>query len=247
MSLKGKNYLVIGATSGMGRSTAIKLYKEGAKVVIVARNEDKLLEMANGLGDRAYGYSFDMNNYKDLSSLFDFCRKNVGKLDGMFFSVGVCELAPIRVVDSARALEIIGLNCVSFLEAGKLFSMKKNSNDSSCIVGISSYESSLCDKGQSVYAGSKACMEAFARVMSKEFASRGIRVNTISPAIVDTDMLHRTQANGEYSYERIQEIQRFGVIDPDKVAELAVFLLTDANPFVTGENIRMSAGWIGEF
>ncbi len=230
----------------MGLQTAKKLFSTGAEIVLVARSMDKLRTIAEEMGERTHIFSFDMQQYTNVESIFEFCKDKVGKLDGMFFSVGVCEVLPIRAVDPERAMEIIGINSMSFLQAGRFFAQKKYSNDGSGIVAISSYESSLCDKGQSIYAGSKACMEAFARVMAKEYAGRGIRVNTISPAIVDTQMLHRTQESGAYSYERIKEIQHFGVIDPASVADLAVFLLSEENKYVTGENIKMSAGWLGE-
>ena len=95
-------------------------------------------------------------------------------------------------------------------------------------------------------AATKAALEAYVRVASKELALRKIRVNAILPAIVDTPMLHRTQEQGSYSYEEIEQIQAFGVIDPVQVAYLSTFLLSDCAKFITGESIKMSAGWIGE-
>lgn len=246
MMFSGKNILIVGASSGMGEAAAYYLHEQGAHVILVSRNEDKLQKIAEKLGERVSYFPFDMNQLEKIKSIFVFCKKEGLKLDGMLFTVGVCDMMPVRSNNLEYAIQLMNLNCMSFLELGKYFSSKRYSNDGSSIVAISSYESTLCDKGQSIYAGSKASLESFAKVMAKEFVSRRIRVNTILPAIVDTPMLHRNQEAGNYSYDEIREIQALGVIEPQQIAYLAAFLLSSQSKFITGESIAVSAGWIGE-
>lgn len=246
MNFQGKNILVVGASSGMGKEIVYHLHSLGAQVVMVARSENLLKDIATELSERIYYYSYDMNDINNIKNIFLFCRENGIQLDGLVYTVGMCDMVPIRSMSYERAMESMKVNCLAFLELGKFFSSKRYSNDNSSIVAISSYESILCDKGQSLYAGSKSSLEAFVRVMSKEFVSRKIRANAILPAIVDTPMLHRNQESGNYAYDEISTIQALGVIDPKQIAYLTAFLLSDQALYITGESICVSAGWIGE-
>lgn len=243
---ENKNYLIAGASSGMGEVIARRLHQLGANVILVARSKERLKLIVDELQDRADYFVYDLYDVHNIKDIFTFCKDKSYKLDGMVYTAGVCDMMPVRINNIVRALEIMNLNCMSFLEMSKYFSSRRYSNNASSIVGISSYEAFLCDKGQSIYAGSKNTMESFAKVMAKEFVDREIRVNTIEPAIVDTPMLHRNQESGNYSYEEIRKIQALGVIDPMQIAYLAEFLLSDRSSFITGTSIPVSAGWIGE-
>lgn len=246
MNFQNKNILIVGASSGMGKEIAIELDNSGASVILVARDEDKLQILKKQLSDRALCYSCDVSNIESIKAIFNFCKEKSKRLDGLVYTVGICDMIPVRSMIADRALYSMNVNCVAFMELVKFFSSKRCSNDGSSIVAMSSYESTLCDKGQSLYAATKAGLEAYVRVASKELATRKIRVNAILPAIVDTPMLHRSQEQGNYNYETIEQIQAFGVIDPVQVAYLSTFLLSDHARFITGECIKMSAGWIGE-
>lgn len=241
---EGKNILIIGASSGIGKVTAEHLYKKGANLILVARNEDVLQEMTDSMPGRCIWYKYDLLDLENIKDIFTFCKDKGIKLDGMVFTAGVCELAPIKTMEISWAERVMKLNALSFLELGKYFAQKKYSNEASSIVGLSSYEALLFDKGQSVYAASKSALDAFAKVMAKEFVKRSIRVNTILPAMVDTPMLHNNQ-DGEVNYEAIRHTQALGVIEPMQIAYLVEFLLSDCSKYITGEGIAVNAGWIG--
>lgn len=242
----GKNILITGGSSGIGEAAARYLSSLGAAVILVARNEEKLSKVVNSLSNPGYYYVYDLEDGYHIENIFTFCREKGLKLDGLVHSAGFCSMAPVRMNRMDVAKKVMDVNCLAFLELGKYFSSQKYSNSHGGMVGISSIEAALCDKGQSTYAASKAALEAFVKVMAKEFAGRGLRVNAIAPAIIDTPMLKNSQEAGRYSYEEIKEIQAFGVIDPIQIAYLIEFLLSDKASYITGACIPVSGAWMGE-
>ena len=151
MNFKDKNVLIVGASSGMGKEIAIELDNSGASVILVARDEDKLRTLKKQLSDRTLYFSCDVSNIETVKGIFDFCKENSKKLDGLVYTVGVCDMIPVRSMVADRALYSMNVNCVAFMELVKYYSSKRCSNDGSSIVAMSSYESTLCDKGQCSY------------------------------------------------------------------------------------------------
>lgn len=104
--MQGKNILVTGASSGIGKETALYLAKQGATVVLVARNETRLKEVKNAIGEHVYSYICDLNQLKSIKGIFEFCKEKGLKLDGMVHAAGISNPIPVRSV-SVESLSLI--------------------------------------------------------------------------------------------------------------------------------------------
>ena len=185
-----KNILITGASSGIGKEISLYLAKQGATVILIGRNEERLREIKEQIGDKAYTYVCDLNHTEKIRGIFDFCRENGLKLDGMVHSAGISEPMPVRSVSIQNVEETMRVNCMSFAELGKYFGGKRYSNEQASVVAISSLAATRPAMGQVSYAASKAALNSMVEVMSKEFLKRKIRVNAIMPSYVDLSLIH---------------------------------------------------------
>ena len=237
--MEGKKILVVGASSGIGRATAVYLAKQGATVVLCARNEERLNEVAQEIGKKTYVYACDLKREGSAENVFRFCEKNQLLLDGMVYSVGISLPILIRSVSRADMDNVMNTNYYSFVELAQCFYNKKYSSKGAAIVALSSIAAANPIRGQSVYASSKAALDTTVKVMAKEFIKRKIRVNSILPSYVSTPMIE-----GEVTYGTNNGVENMplGVIEPVQIAYLVEFLLSDKSKHITGEMIQVSSG-----
>lgn len=251
--------LIIGGSSGIGAACARRLSAGGRTVILVARDKEKLRALAETLPSEALCLPYDLNNLEGIKSIFTFCSQNSQRLDGMIYCAGKDSVCPVKASQPALMEEIMRINCVAFLEAAKHFYSKRYSNNYSKIVAISSSASQSCDRGMGMYSASKAALNALVKTMAKEFTRRGILVNAILPAGVMTPMAaEKMQITSEIGPINVDlEIQRlnenpiplnsegdqpYGIISPDSVADLAEFLISEQNKYITGALLPISAG-----
>lgn len=228
--------LVTGASSGIGFNTCVHLDSVGYKILAVARSEERLGKLSNLLRNEHVIYQFDLANLADIENIFFKCKEMGFKLDGMVHCAGVNRDQPVRTNSLADMAETFNVNLLSFVQLASFFCKKKYSNENSSIVAMSSTAAIACDKGMCTYATSKAGIDAAVKVMSKEFSSRKIRVNSIQPGYVNTQMIEQFMENAN--------AQPLGIIEPVDIAFLIEFLLSDKAKFISGSNIKMSAAAI---
>lgn len=233
VELNNKKILVMGATGGIGRETAITLSKLGAKIVVSGRDEAKLEKTLSLLiGEGHYSLVFDIREIADVK---DFMSAVVTldnkKLSGVVYSTGVIPVRPIKNTSYDFLHDVMTVNYYGFVEVVRHFSNRKYSNGGS-VVALSSYASINGDKGQLAYAASKGAIDSSVIVMAKELHAKGIRVNAIRPAVVsyenidEDDLLPGTQD--------IIDRMLTGAIDPVNIAEQIAFLLSDYSSGVYG-------------
>lgn len=244
MLWKDKYYLIVGASSGIGQEVAEYLDSLGANIVMVARNAEKMELIKRGMKDTTKIIQCDVSNVEDIPKIFDDLRQDGIKLDGLVYSAGIVQPEPIKAASAEEFQNIMQVNTIAFFEFGKLFSLKKNSNDNASIVTLSSIASLHCCSGQGTYAASKSAVNALVKVMSQEFLRRHIRVNAILPALVDTKMGRDWNhvINNDESEET--SVQPFGGIPARQIAYLCEFLLSDKSNYITGTLIPVGAGTI---
>lgn len=237
--MKGKNILITGASSGIGKETAVYLASEGANVILTARNEGKLKQTASQIGKHAFVYACDLKKQEEIAGLFQYIREQDILLNGMVHSAGIAKPVPVRAESLVSMEETMRVNCFSFLELGKQFFNRKHSQKESAIVAISSMAAVRPIMGQAAYASSKAALNSIVEVMAQEFIKRKIRVNAIMPSYVETPMV-----SGDIGYGMNQGIENMplGVIDPKQIAYLAEFLLSDRSLHITGAAIPVTSG-----
>ncbi|MEI6683981.1 MAG: SDR family oxidoreductase [Bacteroidota bacterium] len=239
--LTGKTVLVTGASSGLGRQTAITASEYGARVIITGRHAERLGETFRLLqGEGHLQFHADLTIQADIDSLV----AALPLLDGLVHSTGISELSPARFItkDIIANTFRISFDASVLLTAGILGKRKLTKGNSS-IVFISSISTRYPFVGGAMYISAKAALEAYARVLALELASRGTRVNCVAPAFVRTPMLEETAENfSREAVDKIEERQLLGLGDPVDVANVIVFYLADASRWVSATNLILGGG-----
>jgi len=236
----GKNVLVTGGTSGIGKEVVKKLHKSGATVIIIGRSLEKLKLLEKELQERVFIQSFDLKELQKIEEIFKFCKARQLKLDAFVHAAGIGTIMPLKMIETDIMVEIMHVNCLSFIELGKYFARKSYSNDGSAILAVSSDSTQTLPRGNLAYAVSKAGLETAVKIMAKELIKRKIRVNAILPGYVNTPMY--TEEYIENFLGGIQQIQPLGLIQPYDVACLIEFLISERAKYITGSCIPITAG-----
>lgn len=245
IDLSHKTILVAGASSGIGAETAILCSNLGAKVVLVARREEKLREVMQNLqGDGHSYYTYDLNKLDGIESFVKSVVKETNALDGMVYSAGIPGTRPLRMLKPSSLSDVMNINFNAFVELVRCTTKKKMFNSGMSIVGISSISSTMGGLGKTAYCSSKAAMDSAVRCMAKELAPSGIRVNTVCPGIIETALFQTFKDNAGDSHDAQAKIERqyLGLGKPIDVANTIVFLLSDASRMITGANIGVDGG-----
>lgn len=234
-----KSVLITGASSGIGEAVAQYLDSVGYRVILVARRMEKLKKMASTMSEDTVCISYDLQNLTNIESIFLQIKEAGIKLYGLVHCAGINRDQPVKTNVLEDMVQVMNINLMSFIELAKYFCRKKYSEEGSAIVAMSSTAVYGCDKSMCTYSASKAGLDAAVRVMSKEFAKRKIRANTIQPTYVDTEMARNTP-----DYEAKFASQPLGVIQPVEIAYLVEFLLSEKAAHISGSNIKMSSAAI---
>lgn len=241
-NLTGKTILVTGASSGIGQAVAIACSQMGANVVITGRNKDRLdSTLAHMEPGEHLTIAAELTKIDERCSLV----AQLPKLDGIVHCAGVGSRVPCKSVDQNSIDSVMKPNFDApvLLQAAILSNKKLNKGSS--VVFIASRAASSPSMGNAVYSASKGAIMSYAKCLALELSSRQIRVNCICPAMIWTDLILRDGL----SKEELEEAQlkyplkRFG--KPDDVANLALYLLSDASSWMTGSNIDLSGGGEG--
>ncbi|AEY65119.1 SDR family oxidoreductase [Clostridium sp. BNL1100] len=247
MDLSGKNILVTGASSGIGKGIAIYLSKIGANIIMAARNEEKLKETYNELepGNHSY-YLIDLNNLDEIEGMIDDICSDDRKLNGIVHSAGISRTIPIQYLKMDNLKSIMSINFYSFMELVKHFSKRKYNDNGGSIVAISSISSKLGARGLAAYCASKGALDSAIRPMALELAAKNIRINSIAPGMIKSqiyDGLIELVNNKDFETD-LKKRQIMGLGKPEDVASAAAFLLSDASKFITGTSIIVDGGYL---
>jgi NAD(P)-dependent dehydrogenase (short-subunit alcohol dehydrogenase family) len=246
IDFQDKTILVIGASSGIGKETAILLSTFGARLVLVARREDKLRETFAALAGDGHGYiPADISDLDGMENLFKIVKEEYGCLDGMVYTAGVNTTMPLQQLKPSRIQETFAINFFAFVEAVRQATRKGRFNKGMRIVAVSSNAAIRGDKAHTAYSASKAAMNAAIRCMAKELAEKEICINAVGPALTDTEM-YRMYAVGSGDVDggeaELRKRQYLGMIKPLDVASAIAFLLSPASRMITGIALPVDGG-----
>lgn len=241
----GKKYLVTGASSGIGRATAICLSKQGAAVVMTGRNEERLQETREQMeGTGHILISEDLCKMDNMEPFFQKAVSDDVKLDGIAHCAGIGLVASINSLNKKAFDDMMHINIYSLLDMIRLFSKRKYHNPGTgSVVAISSVAAVAPDKCQTIYAAAKAGMNAAIQTVAQEVAAKGIRVNSIMPGFTKTQMYYDyIEEFGESAAQVYVEKQLLGVPEPEEIVDTIMFLLSDASGVITGRAMYVDSG-----
>lgn len=237
-----KNIIITGASSGIGRALVNQLDCESNNLIIVGRSEANLAALAVQLGTSCTPVAIDLSDLEQLPALF---AQLPQQIDGFVHAAGVESVEPVKLLSYMKFDYIMRLHLYSFVEIVKLIEKNKKKSDEyyTSVVAISSTASDSGGIGQTMYAASKAALEASVRVLSKELATKRIRINAIKPGIVDTEMTRRWMKRiGIEDAVEVEKMQLSGMAKPDEIANLIAFLLSDLSRHIVGTQIKIDGG-----
>lgn len=247
IDFSGKKIVVAGASSGIGRQTAVMLSGLGAQVVAIARREEKLIETLQLLEGTGHSYYVsDLGVLDEISELFERISEEQGALAGLVYCTGISQNRPLKIAKPAYTEEIMRVNFLAFWETVRQFAKKGRYEQNAKIVGISSVASVRPGKGQGIYAASKAAMDAAVLVLAQELQKEGIMINTIRPGWVKTELLSQFYDSHENAEELIYEAQPLGPIEPNEIAKMAAYLLSPYAQHITGSHVEISGGYLSK-
>ncbi len=239
-SLEGKTVLVTGASSGIGRSTAIECSKLGAKVVVTARNEERLKETLAALeGEGHRMICFDL---AESSKLDDFVAQ-LPTLQGLVSNAGINKMSPVTFIKEEDLNEVYQVNAISPIMLLRLLLKKKKLEKGSSIVFTNSLSGiGTVGVGNAVYASSKGALSMFVKVAALELAIKKIRVNAVCPGMIQTQMIQEGTVLEQLD-EGLKDypLGRYG--EPNDVAYAIIYLLSGASNWVTGTNMVIDGGY----
>jgi NAD(P)-dependent dehydrogenase (short-subunit alcohol dehydrogenase family) len=246
-TLEGKKILITGASSGIGKQCAISCSQMGAIVILIGRNEEKLIKTMALLskGDHQY-YVFDVTNYPEIESIVKEAVDKTGKISGFIYSAGIEIPMPLNVTQPEHYEALFATNVIAGFEFAKILSKKKYSDESgSSFVFIASIMSTVGDSSLSGYSASKGAIVAGIRSIALELANKKIRVNAISPAqISDTKMTsNKFSLLNKEDIDKIYDRHPLGLGSAEDVANGCVYLLSDASKWITGTNLIIDGGY----
>ena len=238
-TLEGKTILVTGASSGIGRGIAIACSKMGATIVINGRNERRLAETINEMkGDNHLSLAADLSDGQALSAMV----AKLPKLDGIVHCAGIGQRVLCKQLQETDVDDMMEVNFKAPVMLQAEILKQKKINKGASVVFIASIASGSPTIGNAMYSASKGAIISYANCLALELAPRFIRVNCILPAMIWTDLIFK----GGLTEEELKEdekkypLKRYG--KPEDVANLAIYLLSDASTWMTGSSIKITGG-----
>ena len=240
--LDGKNILVTGASSGIGKAIAVACSNMGATLFITARNEDRLNETFSLLqGSDNRMIIADIEKESDRLKLIE----KLPQLDGIVHNAGIGNRVLCKNITESDLNEVFDINVKAPVLLQTLLLQKKKVNKNASIVFIASRAASFPSAGNAIYSASKGAVISYAKCLGLELAPRKIRVNCICPAMVKTAFADKSGIGEDILNELKDKYPLKRVGEPKDVANLAVYLLSDASEWMTGSCIDITGGGEG--
>lgn len=239
--LFNKRILVTGATSGIGKQIATTCAANGATVIFSGRSGEKLQALKESFGNDHLYIEADLDNDEYINKVAELC----GPLNGIVHCAGILKTLPARFITRQTLQETINTNFFSSALLTTAILKKKAISRGGSIVFISSIGGNfIASKGNAMYSASKGAVNAYAKVLALELSSSQIRVNTLNPGMVKTEMWNLDSSS--ISLEQLAEDEKrypLGYGEAIDIAEASTFLLSDKSKWITGSNIVLDGGF----
>jgi NAD(P)-dependent dehydrogenase (short-subunit alcohol dehydrogenase family) len=243
MGLKGKTILVTGASSGIGKQTAITLSILGARLVLVARDISRLKETASQMNHSNHHIiPFDLNNTDEIPHWMMSISEDIGPLDGLVHSAGIVQLQPLRYLKQNDLESLMRINLFAAMALAKGYRQRGVCNKGGSIVFLSSVRGISGEAGVAAYAASKGALISMTKSLAVELAPEKIRINCVAPGLVQTEMVNNDKQLPA-QLERMEQQHLLGIGTPEDVANAIAFLLADTGKWITGTTLVVDGGY----
>lgn len=239
----GENFVVTGASSGMGRDVAISLGKAGAKVLAIGRNVERLQLTKAECAENIFTVSVDVCNTEAMeNAIKDFVNEH-GKLNGCVHAAGVNTFTPLKSYDNSEAERIMSVSFWAGIELVRLVTKLKYGHKGSSSVLYSSVCAKSHEKGMFAYAASKAAINSAVGSIAKEICNKGHRINSILPGWVESSNMTES-FDGLIYQDNFKKNHLLNLAKPSDVTGMVLFLLSDRARWITGTNIAVDGGFL---
>ncbi len=249
MKLQGRTAIVTGSTRGIGLGIARAFAREGATVIVTARNAGDCRAVAAEIekaGGRAIGVAADLSKSEEVRRLAREAEGALGaRVDILVNNAGQPRVAPSVELAEGDYRYTLDLNLTAYFLLSQEVARGMLARRSGAIVNVSSINGTIAFPQRLAYCVSKAGVNMLTKVMAIEWAGQGVRVNAIAPGYVETEIVKGLAAKGILDRERLKRRTPMGRLGlPEEVAEAAVFLASDDAAFVTGSVLTVDGGWM---
>ena len=245
--LKNKNIIITGASSGIGQATSILCSKLGARILLIGRREEKLKEVISEM-DNPSNQTYlvgDITNHDEFEFNFKEKLTSFGKVDGVVHSAGIEMTRPLKMLKTKSLNEVMQLNLFSPINITRILNGRGIFNENGgSIIFISSIVGLLGQPGKVGYSASKGALISASKSLALELASKKIRVNSVLPAMVKTEMsINLLEKLPDDAKDKIEDMHPLGIGTPNDVANAVVFLLSDLSKWITGTSMIVDGGY----
>lgn len=236
--LENKTILITGASSGIGRATAIECSKAGATVFLTARNKERLEETLRAMEPGNHKIVLaDMTSVEDLQALVD----EIDSIDGVVLNAGINDKMIVKKLDDTYITKMLSTNFSGSALLMKSLLKSKKLKKQASVVFMSSVSAFYPSVSNALYAASKAAINQFSKVLALELLPMKARVNCIQPAFVETDLIKKYDAATLDEIRSNYPLGRFA--KPEEIAYAVVYYLSDASQMVTGTSLVIDGGY----
>ncbi|WP_349904867.1 SDR family NAD(P)-dependent oxidoreductase [Parafrigoribacterium humi] len=245
LGLGQKTLLITGASSGIGKETAIRASRYGARVALLARRATVLEEVVTELhGSGHLVVPYDLSNTEGISGVVRGVAQDLGGLDGLVHSAGTHQVSSLRSIRTADIQGMLDLNVTAALMLAKGFRQKQVRKPSASLVFLSSAVGLVGQSGVSAYSAAKGALVTVTKSLALELSREDIRVNCVCPGIVRTEMTKGLQEQiGAKSFQTVSDAHPLGLGEPSDVANAILFLLSNSSRWITGSSLVVDGGY----
>ncbi|WP_413732624.1 MULTISPECIES: SDR family NAD(P)-dependent oxidoreductase [unclassified Shewanella] len=246
LDVSDKHILITGASSGIGKATALMLSRLGAVLTITGRDSNRLAQTFESLCGHGHNmFVSDLSNEISCTELIKLAINTSGPLNGLVHCAGLHKTLPIKSLRESDFDDIFNANVRSSFFLAKAIRSKGNYvPQSTSLIFLSSAAASCGQAAISTYSSSKSALEGMCRSLSVEFSKVGIRVNCIAPGIIETEMVGGLKKQlSEAQYEDIVRSHPLGIGNQNDVSHSVVFLLSSLSTWITGTVLHVDGGY----